>query len=116
MASAKLPQARLQHILEQIDGITAATQGLAFTQVDNNFFYERAVERAVQIISEAAKELAFELRNKYPDVHWQPIIAICNLPRHEYYRINSRDMWEIATGHLPALRPVIEKMLASLDR
>ena len=37
MASAKLPQARLQHILEQIDGITTATQGLAFTQVDNNF-------------------------------------------------------------------------------
>ena len=48
MVSAKLPQARLQHILEQIDGIVAATQGLAFAQVDNNFVYERAVERAVQ--------------------------------------------------------------------
>jgi len=116
MASAKLPQARLQHILEQIDGITAATQGLAFAQVDDNFFYERAVERAVQIISEAAKELPLELRNKYPDVHWQPIIAIGNLLRHEYYRIKPRDMWEIATFHLPVLRPVIVKTIAALDR
>ncbi|WP_245276356.1 HepT-like ribonuclease domain-containing protein [Methylocapsa aurea] len=64
MVSAKLPQARLQHILAQIDGIVAATQGLAFEQVNNSFLYERAVERAVQIISEAAKELRLELRNK----------------------------------------------------
>lgn len=115
MVSAKLPQARLQHILEQIDGIVAATQGLSFEQVNNNFLYERAVERAIQIISEAAKELPSELRNKYPDAHWRPIIGIGNLLRHEYYRIKSRDMWEIATVHLPALRPVIEKMLAELS-
>ncbi len=57
-----------------------------------------------------------ELRNKYPDAHWQPIIGVGNLLRHEYYRINSRDMWEIATVHLPALRPVIVKMLAALDK
>jgi uncharacterized protein with HEPN domain len=114
MASAKLPRARLQHILEQIDGIVAATRGLAFEQVNNNFLYERAVERAVQIISEAAKELPLELRDKYPDAHWRPIIGIGNLLRHEYYRIKSRDMWEIATVHLPALRPVVEKVLAEL--
>lgn len=115
MVSAKLPQARLEHILEQIDGIVAATQDLTFAQVNNNFLYERAVERAGQIISEAARDLPLELRNKYPDVQWQPIIAIGNLLRHEYYRIKSRDMWEIATVHLPALRPVIKKMLAELD-
>jgi len=116
MVSAKLPHARLRHILEQIDGIAAATRGLGFEQVAGNFLYERAVERAVQIISEAAKELSAELRNKYPDGHWQPIIGIGNLLRHEYYRIVPRDMWEIVTVHLPALRPVIEQMLADLDK
>jgi len=115
MESAKLPQVRLKHILEQIDGIVAATQGMAFVQVSGNYLYERAVERAVQIISEAAKELPAELRDKYVNVHWRPIIGIGNLLRHEYYRIKSRDMWEIATVHLPALRPVIKQMLADLD-
>ncbi len=33
MVSVKLPQARFQHIVEQIDGIVAATQGLTFAQV-----------------------------------------------------------------------------------
>ena len=115
MASAKLPQVRLQHILEQIDGIVAATRGMTFAQVNGNYLYERAVERAVQIISEASKEIPVELRQRYPDIHWQPIIGIGNLLRHEYYRIKSRDMWEIATVHLPALRPVIVQMLADLN-
>ena len=57
-----------------------------------------------------------ELRNKYPYVHWQPIIGVGNLLRHEYYRIKPRDMWEIVTVHLPALRPAVEKMLAELER
>jgi uncharacterized protein with HEPN domain len=114
MASAKSPRVRLQHIIEQIDGITASTQGLTFDQVAETFLYARAVERAVQIISEAAKELPEELREKYPDVHWRPIIGIGNLLRHEYYRINPRDLWEIVMTHLPALRPTIARMLAEL--
>lgn len=114
MRSAKLPQVRLHHILEQIDGIVDATGSASFAEVAGNFLYERAVERAVQIISEAAKELPPSLREAYPDAPWRPIIGIGNLLRHEYYRIRSRDMWEIATVHLPALRVVVIRMLDDL--
>ena len=114
MTSAKAPEVRLQHILDQIDGIMAATQGRDFAEVQGDFLYERAVERTVQIISEAAKELPADLRGRYPDVHWDTIIRIGNLLRHEYYRIRSRDMWEIATVHLPQLHPVIVRMLRDL--
>lgn len=115
MVSAKEPRVRLQHILEQIDGIASATGGLTFEQIADSYLYARVVERAVQIISEASKELPKELRDKYPDVHWKPIIGIGNLLRHEYYRINARDMWEIVKVHLPQLRPLIVKMLADLN-
>lgn len=110
-----MPSTRLRHIIEHIDGITAAIEGMSFEAVRGDYLYERAVERAVQIISEATKELPQELRDRYADVHWPPIIRIGNLLRHEYYRISSRDMWEIATVHLPRLRPVIERMLADLE-
>jgi uncharacterized protein with HEPN domain len=115
MTSAKQPIIRLQHILEQIDGIVATTEGLTFDQIRGNFLYERAIERSVQIISEAAKELPEDLRSKYLDVHWKPIIHIGNLLRHEYYRINAVEMWEIATIHLTALRPTIEQMIADIS-
>ena len=111
MSSAKEPRVRLQHILDQIDGIGSATSGLTYDQIAEDYVYLRAVERAVQIISEASKELPQDLRDTHPDVHWRSIIGIGNLLRHEYYRINSRDMWEIVKVHLPQLRPVIVKML-----
>lgn len=112
--SAKLPEVRLRHILEQIDGIGAATRGRSFEELADSFLYQRAIERAVQIISEAAKELPAELRSRYPEADWSPMIRIGNLLRHEYYRIRPQDMWEIATVHLPALRPIIEQMLREL--
>lgn len=56
-----------------------------------------------------------ELRENYPDVHWAAIIGIGNLLRHEYYRIDARDMWEIVEVHLPELRPVIVRMLADVN-
>lgn len=116
MATAKKPEVRLRHILEQIDGLSASIKNIDFKIAEGNFLYERAVERAIQIISEAARELPPDLRDRYRDAHWRPIIGIGNLLQHEYYRIKSRDMWEIATVHLPALRPTVELMLADLDR
>jgi len=114
--SAKLPAVRLRHILEQIDGIAAAIEERPFEEIAERFVYQRAIERAVQIISEAAKELPPELRSAHPDANWLPIIKIGNLLRHEYYRIRSRDMWEIAVVHLPQLRPIIVEMLNELER
>jgi len=114
MLSGKEPLVRLGHIIEQIDGIAIAIFDLTFDDVKGNFLYERAIERSIQIISEAAKELPEDLRLKYVGVQWKPIIRIGNLLRHEYYRISPTDMWEIATIHLPDLRPTIERMIADL--
>lgn len=103
-------------MLEQNDGIAAALSERPFEEIVDSFIYQRAVERAIQIISEAAKELPPEIRSAYPDANWLPIIKIGNLLRHEYYRIRSRDMWEIAVVHLPQLRPIVLKMLDDLER
>jgi uncharacterized protein with HEPN domain len=43
------------------------------------------------------------------------IIAIGNVLRHEYQRIDDRRIWEIATAHLPALALVVRRMIAEID-
>lgn len=67
-----------------------------------------AVERAVEIVSEAARQIPESEREKYPDVPWRNIIAIGNKLRHEYHRVDPDIIWEIARSHLPELRPVAE--------
>jgi len=116
MASAKLPQVRLAHMLEHIDGILAATAGMQPSEITGNYLVVRALERSVQIISEAAKELPPELRAHEPDVPWQNIIGIGNLLRHEYYRIRDTDMLDILQVHLPHLRPALVRLLAFLEK
>lgn len=108
--SGKNSSVRLRHILQQLNIIADAV-----TSTPNNLILNLAIERSVQIVSEAAIELPQELRGRYPDVHWGPIIGVGNLLRHEYYRIDSDDMWEIATIHFPALLPTILKMISDLE-
>ncbi|HPG05038.1 MAG: DUF86 domain-containing protein [Amphiplicatus sp.] len=115
MASAKLPEVPLRHILEHVDGILNATADMAPEQILGDYLTVRAVERALQIISEAAKELPEEMRSREPDVPWRAIIGIGNLLRHEYYRIRDADLLDILRVHLPLLKPAIERLLLTVD-
>lgn len=111
MTSAKLPSVRLRHMLDEIDAVLAATKGLSAEDIMNDYVRRRAVERAIQIISEAAKELPPEIRAEEPDVPWANIIAIGNYLRHEYYRIKMDIMHQIVAEHLPQLRPAVARLL-----
>ena len=115
MPSSKLPQVRLGHILDEIDLISAATSGMDAQFIMDDYVVGRAVERAIQIISEAAKELTPEVRALEPGVPWPEIIGIGNLLRHEYYRIKKVEIQAILTDHLPRLRPAIIRLIARFE-
>ena len=102
-------------MLENIDGIIAGTEGHDFETMMTDFVLRLAVERALQIISEAAKELPEDVRRREPDVPWRQIISLVNYLRHEYYRINQSDIQSILQTHLPALRPAVLRLLNGLD-
>ncbi len=116
MTSAKSPRIRLQHMAENIEGILSATAGMSAADVLGSFVLIRAVERAVQIISEAAKELPQEMRDAEPDVPWQDIIRIGNILRHEYYRIREDVLIDILHADLPKLRPAVGRLLVATKR
>lgn len=115
MAASKNPRARLLHIRDEIEGVAAVVNGLPFEEYLKSYLHRRAIERAAQIISEAAKALPRDYLARYGTAPWTSIIGIGNVLRHEYQRIDDRLLWEIATVHLPALAPVVQQMLSELD-
>ena len=115
MAASQNPRARLLHIRDEIEGVAITVNGMSFEQYRDSYILRRTMERAAQIISEAAKALPQELLSRYGEAPWASIIAIGNVLRHEYQRIDDRRIWEIATVHLPALAPVVRRMIAELD-
>lgn len=116
MAASKSPNIRLFHIRDEIDGVSAAIAGVSFKDYRESYALRRVSERALQIISEAAKALPVELTDKYPAAPWSAIIGIGNILRHEYQHVDDRRLWEIVTVHLPQLRGVVLQMITDQSK
>ena len=99
---------------DEIDGLIGALAEASFETFRASYTMRRVTERALQIISEAARSLPSDLTSKYPAAPWRAIIAIGNILRHEYQYVDDRRLWEIVTVHLPLLRNVVTGMLSEL--
>jgi uncharacterized protein with HEPN domain len=115
MAASKSPRLRLLHMRDEIASLSNELAGLDFETYRQSYGLRRITERAIQIVSEAARALPEELRACYPDAPWADIIAIGNPLRHEYHRIDDKVLWETATVDLRKLQPVIQGMLADVE-
>ena len=112
MAATRNPRNRLLHIRDEIEGLSAAVRGVTFEQYRDSYTLRRVTERALQIISEAARALPDDLTARHPGAPWRAIIGIGNILRHEYQYLDDRRLWEVVTVHLPQLREVVLAMLA----
>jgi uncharacterized protein with HEPN domain len=72
----------------------------------------RAAAYAIQTISEAVRHIPDEWLAEFPTEPWGQIRRIGNRIRHEYFRIDDAILWEIVTTDAPALKTVMEAMLA----
>ena len=114
MAASRSPNIRLLHIRDEIEGISTAMKGVSFEDYKQSYALRRVSERALQIISEAAKALPPEMTNQYPAAPCNAIIGIGNILRHEYQHIDDLRLWEIVTVHLPQLRGVVLQILTDI--
>ena len=63
-----------------------------------------AVERQMQIITEAAYRLGDEGENLCPGPDWKGLRGMGNILRHGYHRIDDRIVWDTVTDDLPPLK------------
>jgi uncharacterized protein with HEPN domain len=75
MAAGKSLRARLLHIRDEIEGAALIVGDLSFAKYQGSYLHRRAVERAVQIVSEAAKALPRDYLAKYPNAPWNSIVG-----------------------------------------
>ena len=79
---------RLTDMIETIDGAGEIVTGLTFEGFKASFEKRKAIERCIEIVSEASRHIPDDLKSKYPDAFWVEIKAIGNLLRHEYQRVD----------------------------
>ena len=105
----------LQQILEAIVGIELATEGLGFAGFREDWVVRHAVQRAIEIISEASRRLPDTLTATEPGIPWPKVKGTGNILRHEYHKVQDEIIWEVVEKHLPALKAAILRMLERAD-
>jgi len=106
--------ARLVDMRDAVAGIRETLAGSDLEAFQKSWVQQRAVERGLEIISEASRSLPEEMKRGTPDVPWPQISAIGNILRHEYQRVEPRIVWNITREHLPRLDVAVRTLLAGL--
>jgi uncharacterized protein with HEPN domain len=107
---------RLRDMLENIDAVAEMMIGIDLATYRRDVKLRRAVERCVEIISEASRSIPDDLKAQFPDQPWPEMAAVGNLLRHHYERVDDFIMWKIATRSLPQLREVVAAMVGKSGR
>lgn len=102
---------RLQDILYMIDKVEEFTSGLSLEEFEENEMAHFAVIRAIEVMSEAAKQVPAEVKQKYPEVPWIKMAGMRDKMIHGYFGVDMHIVWETATRSIPMLRPRISEIL-----
>ncbi len=102
---------RLTDMREAIEGITHLTADASYEVFVRNWGMQRAIERGLEIISEASRHIPDDQKALAPEIPWRQIAAIGNLLRHEYQRADSSLVWNIVIEHLPRLREAVNRLI-----
>lgn len=98
---------------DAIAGIERTLTGIDLEQFSGSWVMQRAVERALEIISEASRGVPDRSKLLFPSVPWSEIAGIGNILRHEYHRVEPLIIWNITASHLPTLAHAVEALLAA---
>jgi uncharacterized protein with HEPN domain len=103
--------AALREILDNIAAIALFTAGFDRDGFGADRKTVYAVVRALEIISEASRRLADEVKKRHPEIDWAAIAAAGNIYRHAYEGVDESLIWKTVQDDLSTLRFAAETEL-----
>lgn len=103
--------ARLGHIYDAICRVEIYISGIDKSTFLANRMMQDAIVRQIEIIGEATRHISEELQEKHPELPWFEMRGIRNKIVHDYLEINTDIIWDTVQNNLPALKPMIKKLL-----
>jgi uncharacterized protein with HEPN domain len=103
----------LRDILEAIDLIELFLHDMTFESYQTDLKTKSAVERQMQIMTEAAIRLGGDAEQIAPGPDWEGFRGMGNLLRHAYHRIDNQIIWNTVKDELPLMRKVVVEALGA---
>jgi uncharacterized protein with HEPN domain len=102
------------YLWDMLDAASAIRQfvaGKTFKDYTSDRLLRGAVERHIEIIGEAARNISVDFRDKHPEIPWTKIIAQRHVLAHEYGEIKHERIWVVATVYLIELINQIQPLV-----
>ncbi|MGY2810437.1 HepT-like ribonuclease domain-containing protein [Bradyrhizobium sp. USDA 4506] len=109
------PLLRIHDMLESIRGIEKTLAGKSIRDYERSWLLRSAIERGIEVISEASRHLGSELKAQHENVRWKDIAGIGNILRHDYQRVDATIIWKAVKDDLPPLKAALLALKASLE-
>jgi uncharacterized protein with HEPN domain len=104
---------RLTDIIETIERVRGVIGEMPLDTFEADWQKQWLVERGLEIISEASRHLADEMKARHPGIPWRKVAGIGNVLRHSYENIAAPIMWTLVRENLPQLDQVCREELAA---
>jgi uncharacterized protein with HEPN domain len=80
-----------------------------------NFLESRRDQDAVllqfTVLGEAAKRVSPGFQDAHPEIPWRKIMGLRNVVVHEYFHVDIRRVWKIATRDIPILIAALDPLV-----
>jgi uncharacterized protein with HEPN domain len=103
--------AYLWDMLDAAKTVVSFTSGVKFHQYEKDRKLQLAIERAIEIIGEAAGRVSKEFQNAHPNIPWRGLIGQRNVLAHEYGDIKQERMWIVVAERIPELIAILEPLV-----
>ncbi len=111
----KEPGIFLRHILESIELIEKRTKGVVYKEFIGSVDLQDMINRRLEIIGEAVRNLPKEFREENSFIDWQDPAGMRSALIHGYFKVDLDIVWSTITADLPPFKEQIKKLLKGLE-
>ncbi len=122
MPDMTLIRERLEQIKESLERIVRRSSSIAgpedFTANEDNRDKLDAIAMMLIATGESFKKIDLETDGaylaRYPEIDWRGVIGVRNVLAHDYFDIDSEEIFKICRRDIPRLLSTVQRMLREL--
>ena len=86
-------------------------QRISFERLERDRMRRLALERALELLGEAARRVSDSGRGAHPEIDWRALIGQRNVLAHDYAEIDHRRLYANAREKIPVLLSALDRIL-----
>jgi uncharacterized protein with HEPN domain len=116
MPVARPVRLRVLDILNMVAFCERHLEGVSLQAFQENELLQRAIERALEIVSEASRYVPDDFKAEATEVPWARVANFGNLLRHGYQEVDETLIYRTATAEILPIKAACETLYARVKQ